>query len=77
MDIVATLKQVLTAYNLTSIAQADQQAMPLIVSSFELEDLISVSNWTDLPLVHGIVFNSSEITYDYNEIAMYAHGVKV
>ena len=50
--------------------------MNLVISSFELNDTIRMSNMTDLPLIQGIWFNKSNFTYDYNVITYYASGVK-
>lgn len=50
-DILATLFDKLAEHNLTTLAEVNAASMPIVLSSFDLNDLIALSNMTDLPLV--------------------------
>ena len=72
-DVVSAVISELGAYNLTSISSAEYEGIPIVIASEELSVLETLAGLTDLPLVQVLLHNQ---TYDFNDVALYANGVK-
>ena len=62
----------LKKHGLSTVAECKDKR-PIIVQSFSPEGLRKFATLSDLPLVQ--LLHTTGVTYDYDDIATYAHGV--
>lgn len=57
LDVVNQLFIVLGRNNVTNLNDSNNSGLKVIISSYDLNDIIRLSNRTDLPLVLGVIYN--------------------
>jgi len=75
IDIGQAVFDVLQKYGLETIQGATDAGIPIIIQSFDEPALRNFATISDLPLVQLMYHGKPGVTYDFDNIAEYAHGV--